>query len=48
VLAVIVDFESSQATVGSQAGAKPPVEAALAAIEGIGYKGELVKIDRGE
>jgi hypothetical protein len=43
VLAVIVDFETKQAAIGTQAGGAVPTSEILAALESIGYEGQLVE-----
>jgi hypothetical protein len=43
VLAVIVDFETKQAAIGTQAGSAVPTSEILAALESIGYQGQLVE-----
>jgi hypothetical protein len=42
VLAVKVDFETKQATIGTRAGAAVPTSEILAALKSIGYQGQLV------
>jgi hypothetical protein len=43
VLAAIVDFETKQATIGTQAGSVVSTSEVLAALESIGYQGQLVE-----
>jgi cation transport ATPase len=43
VLAVKVDFEAGQATVGSEPDSDPPVAEVLSALESIGYRGTIVE-----
>ena len=43
VLAVKVDYESEQATVGTAAGQPIPKQAILEALESISYRGEFVE-----
>ncbi len=43
VLAVKVDYESEQATVGTAAGQPIPKQAILDALESISYRGEFVE-----
>ncbi len=43
MLAVIVDFETKQAAIGTQAGGAVPTSEILAALNSIGYQGQLVE-----
>ncbi|MEK6238648.1 MAG: hypothetical protein N2C14_28345 [Planctomycetales bacterium] len=43
MLAVQVDYQSGQATIGTQSGAEVPKQEVLAALESIGYKGTFQK-----
>jgi copper chaperone CopZ len=43
VLAVKVDYESKQATIGTAAGEPVPKREIVAALESISYKGEFVE-----
>jgi hypothetical protein len=43
VLAAKADYESGQATIGTQAGTQLPSKAIFSALESIGYSGKLVE-----
>jgi copper chaperone CopZ len=43
VLAVNVDYDTKRATVGTERGKRVPHAALLAALEKIGYRGELIE-----
>jgi copper chaperone CopZ len=43
VLAVKVDFETAQATIGTKAGSRISTDEILAALNLIGYRGEFVE-----
>ena len=43
MLAVNVEYEAKQATIGTAAGQRVPKQAILAALESINYRGEFVE-----
>ena len=43
VLAVKADYKSGQATIGTEPGQHVSIDEVLAALESIGYRGELVE-----
>ena len=48
VLAVKVDFQSGQATVGTKAGTATPTAEIVAALKGIGYRAEVIAQPSGD
>ncbi len=48
VLAVIVNYEQKQAQIGTRAGTGASTEEIIAALESIGYQGELIEFQPAE
>jgi hypothetical protein len=45
VLAVKADYQAGKAAIGTAAGRDVPIDEILAALESIGYRGEIVEIE---
>ena len=43
MLAVTVDYEAKQAVVGTKAGSQMSIDEIFAALDAIGYRGELIE-----